>query len=65
MGLALGFTIGGIITLIIGAVWIGLGSELGKSFYSIMLKDKFESYLNHIKNKSIKLVEVGDGHGKL
>lgn len=38
-----------ILGVIIGFVWIGIGMEIGKEAYTILLKDKVAKILNHIK----------------
>lgn len=38
-----------ILGVIIGFVWIGIGMEIGKEAYTILLKDKVAKILNKIK----------------
>jgi len=47
-----------ILGVIIGFVWIGIGSEIGKETYNTLLKEKTIKILNHIKEvRAKKLIQ--------
>ena len=38
------------LSVLVGVMWLGFGSEMAKSFYNIIVKDKWETWLTHLKH---------------
>ena len=48
----------GLISFIIGCVWLGFGSGMGTSVYTIMFKEKIDEWLKKIKDNRHRIKEL-------